>query len=102
MAVMTIRTTVAFDAATAQRLERLARRWGISKSETLRRALEAAEKNLAEEASDFSNMTPAQALEWLHAHPTHPPGTGNQWSRQIRRQRAADAAREEKRALERR
>jgi hypothetical protein len=102
MAIMTVRTTVAFDLATAQRLERLAKRWGVSKSETLRRALEAAENNLGEEASDFSEMTPGQALEWLHAHPTHPPGTGNQWSRQIRRQRAADAVREEKRALERR
>jgi hypothetical protein len=50
----------------------------------------------------FSKMTPGQALEWLHAHPSHPPGTGNQWSREIRRQRAADAAREGKRALERR
>lgn len=81
---MTVRTTVAFDPATAQRLERLAKRWGVSKSETLQRALEAAEKSLAEAAFDFSKMTPRQALEWLHAHPTHSPGTGNQWSREIR------------------
>jgi len=38
MATMTVRTTVAFDPATAARLERLAKRWGISKSETMRRA----------------------------------------------------------------
>lgn len=41
---MTIRPTVAFDPATAARLERLAKRWGVSKSETMRRALESAEK----------------------------------------------------------
>ena len=40
---MTVRTSVAFDPATAARLERLAKRWGVSKSETLRRALESAE-----------------------------------------------------------
>jgi hypothetical protein len=97
---MTIRTTVAFDPATAQRLERLAKRWGLSKSETLRRALEAAERDLAMETrpkSDFTKMTPAEALEWLHSHPTHPPGTGDRWSREIRRQRAADAVDEQRR-----
>ena len=62
---MTVHTTVAFDLATAQRLERLAKRWGVSKSETLRRALEAAEKNLGEEASNFSKMTPGQTLKWF-------------------------------------
>ena len=99
MATMTVRTTVAFDPATAQRLERLARRWGVSKSETLRRALEAAEKDLAMETkSDFSKMTPTQALHWLQSHPTYPPGIGNRWSREIRRQRAADAVREQRRS----
>ncbi len=44
MAAMTIRTTVAFDPATVARWERLTKRWGTRKSETLRRALEAAEK----------------------------------------------------------
>lgn len=96
---MTIRTTVAFDPATVQRLERLAKRWGVSKSETLRRALEAAERAVAlDTESEFSQMTPEQALQWLHSHPTHPAGTGNRWSREIRKQRATDAAREQRRA----
>jgi len=43
MATMTIRTSVAFDPATVARWERLSKRWGVSKSEALRRALEAAE-----------------------------------------------------------
>ncbi len=91
---MTVRTTVAFDPATAQRLERLAKIW---ESETLRRALEAAEKSLSNEAgSDFSKMTPKEALKWLHANAVHPPGTGNQWSNEIRRQRIADASSEQR------
>jgi len=44
MATMTIRTTVAFDPATVARWERLTKRWGVSKSEALRRALERAEE----------------------------------------------------------
>ena len=99
MAIMTVRTTVAFDLATAQRLERLAKRWGLSKSETLRKVLEAAERNLlTDKTPDFSSMTPAEALRWLHSHPEHPSGTGDRWSQEIRQQRAADAAREERRA----
>ena len=100
MATMTIRTTVAFDPATAQRLERLAKRWGLSKSETLRRVLEAAERDLAPETkpkSDFAKMTAREALEWLHSNSPHPPGTGNRWSREIRQQRAADALHEQRR-----
>src|SRR5260370_3162385 len=100
MWTMMRRTTVALDPATAQRLERLAKRWGLSKSETLRRALEAAERDLAIDAktkSDLSKMTPGEALQWLHSHSTHPPGTGNRWSREIRKQRAADALRERSR-----
>jgi hypothetical protein len=96
---MTVRTTVAFDIATAKRLERLAKRWGLSKSETLRKVLEAAERNLASDKTpDFSSMTPVEALHWLHSHPEQPSGTGNRWSQDIRRQRTADAAREERRA----
>lgn len=101
MATMTIRTTVAFDPATAARLERLAKRWGISKSETLRRALEYAEMQASplagsplpsedeiaamtprdalawlrtqqQKAPDFSGMTPLQILDWLRQHPSPP------------------------------
>ena len=37
MAIMTIRTSVAFDPATVARWEKLSKRWGVSKSEALRR-----------------------------------------------------------------
>ncbi len=72
MATMTIRTTVAFDPATAARLDRLAKRWAVSKSETLRRALEKAERAGGVETidpPDFTEMTPLQILDWLKANP---------------------------------
>ena len=42
MARMTIRSTFALDVETAESLDRLADRWGVSKSEALRRAVAAA------------------------------------------------------------
>ena len=94
MATMTIRTTVAFDLATAARLERLAKRWGVSKSETLRRALEAAEKAQPanrESAPEFAKMTPLQILDWLAANPQVPPGWGADFRSKLREQRDRDA-----------
>lgn|SRR6185312_10826470 len=41
MAIMTIRSTYAFDPETVRTLEDLARRWGVSKSEALRRSVRA-------------------------------------------------------------
>jgi hypothetical protein len=54
---MTVRTSVAFDPTTAARLERLAKRWGVSKSETLRRALESAEIAAAKPSLGSSQPT---------------------------------------------
>ena len=42
MATMTIRSTYALDVDTVRTLEETARRWGVSKSEALRRAIRAA------------------------------------------------------------
>jgi predicted transcriptional regulator len=90
MAIMTIRTTVAFDPATAARLERLAKRWGISKSETLRRALETAEMQAAPlvgtplpTADEIAAMTPREALAWLRSHPQQPPDFSGMTALQI-------------------
>lgn len=108
MATMTIRTTVAFDPATAARLERLAKRWGVSKSETLRRALETVENQtrtagttgpLADEV--IAAMTPRQAFEWLRANPQSPPVWGNDGRKEILAMREFDAQIEEDRELQR-
>ena len=99
---MTIRTTVAFDPATVARWERLTKRWGTSKSETLRRALEAAEKENPPSLSepDFTGMKPRQIMDWLAAQPSLkiPGGWGSHSQRELRE---LDAQIEEERELTR-
>ncbi len=105
MATMTIRTTVAFDPATVARWERLTKRWGTSKSETLRRALEAAEQVTPPSLSepDFTGMTPRQIMDWLAANPSPkiPGGWGRDSQRELREMRELDAQIEEERELTR-
>jgi len=104
MATMTIRTTVAFDPATVARWERLTKRWGVSKSEALRRALEIAEIPSAKaEEPDFSTMTPVEIMDWLREHPSPPVpgGWGADPHRELRDMREADARLEEERDRER-
>lgn len=94
MAALTVRTTVAFDPATAARLERLAKRWGVSKAETLRRALELSENaQPAAAAPDFSGMSPLQILDWLRQHPSPPipGGWGDDPHLEMREMREMDA-----------
>jgi hypothetical protein len=47
MATMTVKSTYALDVETARALEDMARRWGVSKSEALRRAIRAARRGPA-------------------------------------------------------
>jgi Zn-dependent peptidase ImmA (M78 family) len=42
---MTVRSTDTLDVATVEKLERLAKEWGVSKSEALRRSIQAAIAN---------------------------------------------------------
>jgi predicted transcriptional regulator len=103
---MTIRTTVAFNPATAARLDRLAKRWGVSKSETLRRALEKAEQEVSEEGiqpPDFSGMAPTEILDWLARNPSPsiPGGWGDDPHEELRKMRELDAKIEEERENER-
>jgi hypothetical protein len=106
MATMTIRTTVAFDPATVARWERLTRRWGVSKSEALRRALEAAEapllnrevKTVGPSAAipgqeEIAQMTTAEALAWLRANSLVTAEAGREWREQLRQTREDIAAR---------
>jgi transposase-like protein len=100
MATMTIRTTVAFDPATAARLERLAKRWGVSKSETLRRALENAELTASPRSPGSSVptlgeivvMTPGDALNWLQSHSLVSADQGAKWRAQLQETREDFAA----------
>jgi hypothetical protein len=107
MATMTIRTTVAFDPATVACWERLTKRWGTSKSETLRRALEAAERGIGSAESgalpDFTGRSPLQILEWLRQNPSPPVtgGWGDDPHRELREMREQDADFEEARDVAR-
>lgn len=106
MASMTIRTTVAFDPATVARWERLAKLWGVSKSEALRRALKQAEFTARAANPDsgpipeFSAMSPPQILEWLKTNPQTPipGGWGDDACRDIREMREHDAKIEDERS----
>lgn len=100
MATMTIRTTVAFDPATVARWERLAKRWGVSKSEALRRAIEAADtpqnppsQGAPLDPARVAKMSPAQALAWIAQHGLVSPGAGQAWREQLRETRDDFAAR---------
>jgi hypothetical protein len=97
MATMTIRTTVAFDPATVARWERLSKKWGVSKSEALRRALENAESqrpdpSLSPELTlptldEIATMTPQQALSVLRSHPLVSKTAGEKWRATLRETR---------------
>lgn len=100
MAIMTIRTSVAFDSATTSRWQRLAKRWGVSKSEALRRALEAAENPAgASGEPDFASMSLVEILDWFRDHPQPPisGGWGEDPHAELRAMRERDAEIEEER-----
>lgn len=107
---MTVRTTVAFDPVTAARLERLAKRWGVSKSETMRRALESAEigqpmppVSPQPTEQEIAAMSPREALAWLRTNPQPkiPGGWGDNPSEELREMREQDALLEQERERER-
>jgi len=102
MATMTIRTSVAFDPVSVSRWERLAAKWGVSKSEALRRALEAAENQSGTSPTDeprFEVMPPLEILAWLREHPQPPVpgGWGENSQVELRDLRDRDAEIEEER-----
>lgn len=99
MATMTIRTTVAFDPATVARWERLTKRWGVSKSEALRRALERAEElsmtpmgatvgsSPTPTRQEIEQMTTHEALTWLRDHSLVTAEEGERWRENLRQTR---------------
>jgi len=82
---MTVRATFALDPETASALERLARRWEVSKSEALRRAVGAAAR--VEEAD--ADADALLALTELQERLGLDASKADEWIRQIRAERAA-------------
>jgi hypothetical protein len=84
MAVTTIRTSYALTADTVARLEALALRWQVSKSEALRRAINQAS---AHQLSAEPPLNPADALTRLRQTATLTKEEADRWSREVRQQR---------------
>jgi predicted transcriptional regulator len=87
MAIMTVRSTYALDAGTVRRLDELARRWGVSKSEALRRAIRAAAEG--EEAP----LAPLAALDSLQRSMRLSRREASAWEKEAAKERRAQEAR---------
>jgi hypothetical protein len=84
MASTTIKGTYSLDVETVQTLEEIARRWKVSKSEALRRAIQAAAAE-AEPASE----DPVQALDRLQKSLGLSTEAASRWEKRVRAERRA-------------
>ena len=85
MAKMTIRSTFALDRETVAALDRLAEKWGVSKSEALRRIVDAAAR--VEEVDTAADAL--AALKELHARRVLTKEQAEAWIRELRAEREA-------------
>lgn len=90
MATMYIRSTFALDEPTTEGLARLAKKWGVSKSEALRRAVARAQ----EQPGPGGAMTPEEALRALARKPALSRSEARSWiaeNARARRESESDA-----------
>jgi Arc/MetJ-type ribon-helix-helix transcriptional regulator len=80
------------DVGTVQALERIARRWRVSKSEALRRAIRAAAEQQGPESGEA-----LRALDQLQRSLKLTPARARAWAQAIRGERRAASARSETR-----
>jgi hypothetical protein len=93
MATMHIRATFTLDEPTTRGLTQLAKKWGVSKSEALRRAVARAQ----EQPGAGGAMTPRDALHALKQKPLLSGGQARSWradNARARRESEQDAVRE--------
>jgi transposase-like protein len=64
MAIMTLRSTYALDARTTQSIKRLARSWGVSQAEVIRRSV-----RLASEQKSAAALSPADVVAHYASNP---------------------------------
>lgn len=93
MATQTIKTTYALDVETVRSLEGLARRWSVSKSEALRRAIRAASA-----APPAGAPEAVEALDRLQLAVGVKTFDAARWSAAVRAERRAASRRRESRA----
>jgi hypothetical protein len=92
MAIAKIKATYVLDLKTVRALERMARRWKVSKSEALRRAIRAAAEGEGTEAADA-----LAALDRVQGRLALSPSAARRWGGQARAERRARSARREAR-----
>ena len=86
MAIMTIRSTYALDAETVRTLEELAKDWGVSKSEALRRSIRAS-------AATRPRAGALQAFDDLQRSLGLSRAAANRWANRVRQERMASSKR---------
>lgn len=84
MAIMTVRSTYALDPETVRILEEAARRWGVSKSEALRRAIRTAAGR-----EPVSPRSAIHALDQLQKSMGLNSASARAWIRRVRQERQA-------------
>ena len=95
MAIPKIKGTYSLDAETVGALERVARRWGVSKSEALRRAIKASDATATATAEGAAAPTPAPdprvaALRRLQALANLDQAQIDAWMAEVRAERDAN------------
>ena len=90
MAITTIKSTYSLDVETVRALENIARRWKVSKSEALRRAIRAAAGEDSRETNDA-----VVALDKLQRSMNLSAAKARAWSRRARTQRQTSSVRSE-------
>jgi len=84
MAIPKLKATYTLDAETVRALERMARRWGVSKSEALRRAIRRAMEHGTDRTQDG-----LEALDRLQRALELTPQGARRWVQSIRAERRA-------------
>ena len=92
MSTPTIKSTYVMDVETMQSLERISRRWRVSKSEALRRAIRAALEQPPSQPRDA-----LRALDKLQRSLKLTPARARDWARQALTERRATSVRSETR-----
>ena len=87
MATLTVRSTYALDVDTVRALERIARRWKVSKSEALRRVIRSAAQQTGTEHNEG-----LQALDELQRSLGLTTVEARGWATRIRTERRASSA----------
>jgi hypothetical protein len=94
MATQTIKTTYSLDVETVRKLEAMAHRWNVSKSEALRRAIRAAaQQGLTNEGRDA-----LQTLDSLQRSLNLSAEAADQWKKMTRAERQVSSRRRKTRA----